>query len=529
MTFMKRVLLFALMMCGILNAEAKDGRWKDESGHWWIFAECESWAFDLLPAIESYDSFHKKNKYEHDLGAIRSRYNGVVEIPEIVKFCCTYTSYRKWVKQIGVDAFNGCYGIEEFVLPEGLTEIKPRAFKDCTGLERVNFPSTLWKIEDSVCEGCISLRSVDIPSGVTELGKRVFAGCTTLTDAKVSSENISDEMFWGCHYLSNLTISEGVTSIGANAFCGCTDLTNVTIPSSVTAVGFDPFAYCDNLASVTCLAVAPPSAAAASTYITDVMLIGADSGIGSIKDKYKAEGWTVVEYNLNKGCGSNTGDIYLLYKTGTNPADAITDFYVTVSDNGSHPATLGHEGRTYSAVECGGSADFIKGGGDLNWHAHGKYVYLYYTKDGSSKDGYIGGISFDNSSCYAVAANGGSDAAELNAGAHGEYIYMHTYKRSSKSDVTLYVPRGSKAAYEKAPYWKEFKEIIEIGTDGEIASQAASIGMDLDGQTTGIGAIDTDDATTQQGAWFTLDGRKVVGQPTQKGVYIRGGKKVMVK
>jgi hypothetical protein len=31
------------------------------------------------------------------------------------------------------------------------------------------------------------------------------------------------------------------------------------------------------------------------------------------------------------------------------------------------------------------------------------------------------------------------------------------------------------------------------------------------------------------GAWYNLDGRKLDSKPTQKGVYIGGGKKVVIK
>ena len=31
------------------------------------------------------------------------------------------------------------------------------------------------------------------------------------------------------------------------------------------------------------------------------------------------------------------------------------------------------------------------------------------------------------------------------------------------------------------------------------------------------------------GAWYTLDGRKLIGKPTQKGVYIVNGRKVVIK
>lgn len=40
-------------------------------------------------------------------------------------------------------------------------------------------------------------------------------------------------------------------------------------------------------------------------------------------------------------------------------------------------------------------------------------------------------------------------------------IYSNTF--SNRKNATLYVPRGGKAAYEAANYWKDFKEIIEIG------------------------------------------------------------------
>jgi len=42
----------------------------------------------------------------------------------------------------------------------------------------------------------------------------------------------------------------------------------------------------------------------------------------------------------------------------------------------------------------------------------------------------------------------------------------------------------------------------------------------------GIGAVVENDAA---GTWFSLDGTKVIGQPTKSGVYVKDGKKVMVK
>jgi hypothetical protein len=41
-------------------------------------------------------------------------------------------------------------------------------------------------------------------------------------------------------------------------------------------------------------------------------------------------------------------------------------------------------------------------------------------------------------------------------------ISVGYYTFSNRANATLYVPKGSKSAYQEANYWKEFKEIIEI-------------------------------------------------------------------
>jgi len=47
-----------------------------------------------------------------------------------------------------------------------------------------------------------------------------------------------------------------------------------------------------------------------------------------------------------------------------------------------------------------------------------------------------------------------------------------------------------------------------------------------DGATTGILATDLTDYTEKVDAWYSLDGRKLSGKPTKKGIYIYKGKKV---
>lgn len=52
---------------------------------------------------------------------------------------------------------------------------------------------------------------------------------------------------------------------------------------------------------------------------------------------------------------------------------------------------------------------------------------------------------------------------------------------------------------------------------------------DMGGDTTGIDATLVNSERVNSEAWYTLDGRKLQGKPTQKGVYITNGKKVIIK
>ena len=54
--------------------------------------------------------------------------------------------------------------------------------------------------------------------------------------------------------------------------------------------------------------------------------------------------------------------------------------------------------------------------------------------------------------------------------------------------------------------------------------------LNFDGETTEIKELKDSriEELKSDGAWYTLDGRKLSGKPTQKGVYIHGGHKVVV-
>ena len=63
---------------------------------------------------------------------------------------------------------------------------------------------------------------------------------------------------------------------------------------------------------------------------------------------------------------------------------------------------------------------------------------------------------------------------------------------------------------------------VNFGTMYTGAAHAKSID-----EATGIRSIDNERATN--GDWYTIDGVKLNGKPTEKGVYIVNGRKVVVK
>lgn len=55
--------------------------------------------------------------------------------------------------------------------------------------------------------------------------------------------------------------------------------------------------------------------------------------------------------------------------------------------------------------------------------------------------------------------------------------------------------------------------------------------ISANGEVTGIGTISTKtgEGTIDSGAWYSLDGRRIVGKPSVKGIYVNNGNKVIIK
>ena len=104
------------------------------------------------------------------------------------------------------------------------------------------------------------IQKVVIENGVTRIGKNAFCYLSLINSVTIpnSVTSIGEFAFGDCSGLTSITIPESVTSIGDYAFSGCSGLTSISFPNSVTSIGNSAFYGCSGLTSITCEASTPP-------------------------------------------------------------------------------------------------------------------------------------------------------------------------------------------------------------------------------------------------------------------------------
>ncbi len=304
------------------------------------------------------------------------------------------------VTSIGSGAFYECYYLTSITIPESVTSIGEEAFYDCCYLTSITIPYGVTSIGDYAFEDCSRLFRITIPESVTSIGFSAFGRCISLTSATIpgSVTNLGEHAFQNCVALTSITISEGVASIGYGTFFGCTSLTSITIPESVTSIGLSAF-NCSGLTSI--------------TIPRNVRSIGDSAFAGCNLTSINVESENPFfdsRENCNAIINSYTNQLIAGCKNTIIPENVTS----------------------------------------IGWNAFG---YCSGLTSISIPEGVtrIGRYAFDNcSDLTTVTVKNPTPVA----------IESETF--SNRANATLYVPADSKAAYEAADYWKEFKEIVEM-------------------------------------------------------------------
>ena len=162
-------------------------------------------------------------------------------------------------------------GCKKTIIPNTVTSLGDYAFSWCPGLTSITIPKSVTSIGEQAFSDCSALTSITIPESVTSIGNCAFFYCSGLTsiivepgnknydsrnDCNAIIEKKSNNMIAGC---KKTIIPNSVTGIGERVFSGCSELTSIIIPNSVTTIGILAFSDCSGLTSIICEANIPPN------------------------------------------------------------------------------------------------------------------------------------------------------------------------------------------------------------------------------------------------------------------------------
>lgn len=157
------------------------------------------------------------------------------------------------ITTISNGTFGFCNKLNNVIIPSSVTSIGIRAFDHCKGLTDITIPSSVDTIFNQAFYTCTALKNITIPSSVKYLGNGAFYNCNSLESIVLpnSLDKIEEEVFSSCRKLKTIMLPSTITSIGTSSFYDCDSLHSVIIPSSVKIIGNNAFGNCDSLKSVT--------------------------------------------------------------------------------------------------------------------------------------------------------------------------------------------------------------------------------------------------------------------------------------
>ena len=424
------------------------------------------------------------------------------------------------VTSIGQSAFWYCTSLTSITIPASVTSIRDYAFI-YSGLTSVTIPSSITCITDNTFDtdysssGCNSLsvnievldysafcnneiteklasnnsyiksihlidkkgneiKEYVIPEDVTSIGDYTFAGCSALASVAIgeSVESIGKEAFHNCSNLTSITIGNSVANIGRFAFWNCTSLTSVTIPNSVTSIGESAFYNCSGLTSI----VIPNSVTSIGGYAFSgtAWYDNQPDGLvyaGKFAYKYKGTMPKNTSITIKEGTVGIVDGVF--YNCNNLTSVIIPSSVTTIGKNVFFWCTSLTSVTIPNSVTSIGEAAFNNCSGLTS-------ITIPNSVTSIGNEAFYGcrgltSITIPNSVAtigdYAFAYCSGLTAVTvkrknpltISSSTFYNRTQTSAYTYSEGTNAILYVPIGSKNAYEAVDYWwRPFKEIVEI-------------------------------------------------------------------
>ncbi len=458
-----------------------------------------------------------------------------------------------YVVEDDVPWFNDRSKINKVVIEYGVTSIGSRVFHLCLRLTSITIPNSVTSIRDYAFKNC-NITSITIPNSVTSIGEKVFMDNLRLTSIIVEKDNPkydsrdncnaiietkSNTLIAGC---KNTVIPSSVTSIGDYAFFG-SELTSITIPNSVKSIGDYAFGGCSDLTSITFKRTSPPEFGKEVFYIvnTSIPIYVPSISIDAYKEALKDFGFSNIQANpkqlfltgsesytqnsqvdgaevsFTRSYTANWEALYLPFSLEYK--DWKDDFEVA-RINGIHQYDDNDDGNIDRTV-----LEFVKMKNDDSV-IYPNTPYLIKAKTWGNKT-----LSVEKTTVYESAENsiecstttekfiftGLYEKMSLLQKASGKYYVMD---KGNLSKITTLSDIGPYRWYMKRENRNSAYGINNNNTAKEISIRVVGE------ETTGIANIQHTSPNTQT---YDLNGRKVNENNLKPGMYVKNGRKFVVR
>ncbi len=338
---------------------------------------------------------------------------------------------------VGDGMFAGCEWLEEILFPTNSIALGARLFTGCQRLKSIHIPQNVSSIGSYFVDGSYNISSISVADGnktysspnnshVVMKGTTLILGCKN-SIIPASTTVIGQRAFESCYNLGKVTLPEGVTTIEVGAFAW-SGLSEIVMPSTLTTIGNDAFAGC--------------------TLLTDFTLpksvIHYGEGLGALKDCNNLASISVESGNPNYDARENCKAIIETSSNTLISGCKNTIIPKTVTVLGDQPfrgANLTDFEVPYWITTIGERAFFSSSLSSVK-------IPASVTSIGSNAFAY----------CYNLTAVTVWSKTPLE-------ISENTF--TDRANIDLIVPKGSVEAYKAAPYWKEFKSIVDTASPGD--------------------------------------------------------------
>lgn len=409
------------------------------------------------------------------------------------------------ITKIGANAFNMC-ALTTIKLPAELKTIDAQAFRSCDHLATVDYGTKVETIGDGAFWYTRALKKFFFKGSVKTLGADAFRE-SGLTCVHLKGDmTIGKEAFMNCTSLkyvefpaTSLT-TQPLTYVAESMFAGCTSLPFITLPSTVTEIKANAFNGCSSLKYVNILA-ASPATLGANAFPTTAGVYVKPSKLSA----YQADAaWNAY----------SPKDTYV-QTLATKYASFDHDFPVSFVAKNGHEALEAYVGpSTYRVTQPTKVQKILKmikvtstaanEGVLLKGEVGRTYTYqIAETDPGLYTGNRVIGVREDTT------------LVQTESDGKSNWVLQSDYKLHLVSNGTI----------------KSGRAYVHETNDGDTSFGAKGIylsfALNEENNTTGIDSVENKKAD-EENVYYTLSGVRVIN-PTEKGVYIKNGKKVIIR